>query len=170
MVVLEVGARGRIREAILVEGVKVLRDVEHLGVVATDQVAAGGGRDLAESDKVHVGEFDVLVALEAQRLDCDSPAAHHEGVAALVGGVGGDDEQEAIQGQKFMCFLAAEPALVGRREVGQKQGEDHHVKKLGGQIFDRAAQLTKEGIQGVAGQLQRLLQLQVEKVAFVDAL
>ncbi len=130
LVFLEIRARRleAICESVLVERVKILRDVKHLWVVAADQVAAGGGRHLAESNQVHVGKLDVLVALEAQRLHCNSPAAHHKRVPALVGGVGGDDEEQAVQGQEFMCFLAAEPALVGRWEVGEKQGEDYHVK------------------------------------------
>lgn len=80
---------------------------------------------------MHVGKLDILVAPEAQRLHCNSPAAHHESMPALVGGVRGDDEEEAVQGQKFVRFLAAEPTLIGGREVGEKQGEDHHVKQLG---------------------------------------
>lgn len=114
-VVLEVRAWRlvAIGESLLIDRVKVLRDVKHLRVVAADQVAAGGGRHLAESNQVHVGELDVFVALEAQRLHRNSPAAHHKRMPALVGGVRGDDEEEAVQGQKFMRFLAAEPALIG---------------------------------------------------------
>lgn len=136
LVVLEIRPHMRVLPLTLVllllQALKVLRDVEHLGVVAAHQVAAGGGRHLPEGQQVHVGGLGVLVAPEAQRFHGDAPAAHHGGVAVLVGGVGRDDEQQAVEVEQLVGLLAADPALVRRGEVGQEQGEHHHlqVKKL----------------------------------------
>lgn len=61
---------------------------------------------------MHVGILDIFVALKAKRLHCDPPAAHHEGVAVLVGGIGRDNEQQAMQLQQLVGLLTADPALV----------------------------------------------------------
>lgn len=119
---------------------------------------------------MHVGILDVFVALEAQRLHRHAPAPHHEGVAVLVGGVGRDDEQQAVQLQQLVGFLTAEPALVRGGEVGQEQGEDHHVEQLGGQRVDGVVELAEEGLHRVARQLEGLLELEVEEVALVHTL
>jgi len=173
LVVLELGARlhGHVAALLLLlVGVEVLRDVEHLRVVAGHQVAGGGQGRLAEGDEMHVGVLDVLVPLEAQGLHRHAPTAHHERVAVLVGGVGRDDEQQAVQRQQLVGLLAADPALVRRGEVGQEQGEDGHVEELGGQRVDGVAELAEEGLDRVARQLERLLELEVEEVTLVHAL
>lgn len=61
---------------------------------------------------MHVRILDVFVALEAQRLHRHPPATHHESVAVLVGRVGRDDEQQAVQLQQLVGLLTADPALV----------------------------------------------------------
>lgn len=117
-----------------------------------------------------MGVLDVFVALEAQGLHRHPPAAHHEGVAVLVGGVRRDDEQEAVQLQQLVGFLAADPALVRRGEVGEEQGEDHDVEQLSGQGVDGVVQLAEEGFHCIPRQLQRLLELKVEEVTLVNTL
>lgn len=119
---------------------------------------------------MHVRILDIFVALEAQRLYRDTPAAHHEGVAVLVRRVRRDDEQQAMQLQQLMGLLAADPALVWRGEVGQKQGEDHHVEKLSGQSIDGVMELAEESLDCITRQLERLLKLEVEEVTLVHTL
>lgn len=58
-----------------------------------------------------------------------------------MGRVGRDDEQQAVQLQQLMGLLTTDPALVWWGEVGQEQGEDHHMEKLGGQGVDGVVQL-----------------------------
>ncbi len=117
-----------------------------------------------------MGILDIFVALEAQRLYRDAPAAHHEGMAVLVGGVGRDDEQQAVQLQQLMGLLTADPALVWGGEVGQEQGEDHHVEKLGRQSVDGVVELAEEGLYRITCKLERLLELKVEEVTLVHTL
>lgn len=119
---------------------------------------------------MHVGILDIFVALETQRLHRHAPAAHHEGVAVLMGGVRRDDEQQAVQLQQLVGLLTADPALVWGGEVRQKQGEDHHVEKLGRQSIDGVVELAQEGLYRVTSQLERLLELKVEEVTLVHTL
>lgn len=65
--ILRVGAQGLTRVAervVFFKHAEILWDVQHLGVVVTHKVAAGGDGDFAEGKHVHVGEFDVFVASE----------------------------------------------------------------------------------------------------------
>lgn len=67
LLILIVGAHrlARVPEhVVIIEHAEILWDVEHLGVVVTHEVTAGGDGDFAESEHVHVGEFDVFVAPE----------------------------------------------------------------------------------------------------------
>lgn len=112
LVILKFRAHRHVDAVFLLDGVEVLRDVEHFGVVARHQVTGGGKRHLPEGDEMHVGIFDVFISLKAQRLHCDPPAAHHECMTVLMRGVGRDDEQQAVQFQQLMSLLATDPALV----------------------------------------------------------
>lgn len=62
-------------------------------------------------------------------------------MAVLVGRIGRDDEQQAVELQQLVGLLTADPALIWWWEVGQEQREDHHVEKLGGQGVDGVVEL-----------------------------
>lgn len=65
--------------------------------------------------------LDVTAALEAERLDRSLPTTHHGCVAMLAVGVGRDDQEETVDHEETMGLLAAQPALVRRREVLEQQ-------------------------------------------------
>lgn len=87
-----------------------------------------------------------------------------------MGRVGRDDEEQAVQLQQLMGLLTTDPALVWWGKVGQEQGEDHHMEKLGGQGVDGVVQLAQEGLHSIACKLKRLLKLKVEEVTLVNTL
>ena len=114
--------------------------------------------------------LDVAPAHEAHRLDRHAPALHHACVLVLRLRVGGDDQQEPAQREQAVGLLAAQPALVSRREVLEQQAEHDHVEDAARQFLYGVAQVVHVRGQRVGRDLQRLHRLQMQEVAAINTL
>ena len=84
--------------------------------------------------------------------------------------VGRDDDEQTVPLQQALGLQAAQPALVGGRQVLQQQAEHHGVQAAARQALHGAAQRPQLALHGLATEPERRCDLQLQEVAAVDRL